>query len=419
VKDGTRTKGAPRSSWLALVLGIAVLAALAIGVSACGGSDSTTSSEATATEEAAGGEAAGGEEASSEEAGGEEAAGGGELAAFEAKLKEAEQTEPPKWEGPTEPVTPPKNFKVAGITCFSQLEGCLTPVEGAEEAAKELGWSFETYDGEADPTVQAKRIQQAIQKGANAIITSAVNGDSVKSALEEAKKAGIIVVSTSNGTAPGEQGFVLDTSPNIIAMGNAVADWIIVDSEGKGVVAPFVDKEFSTNIHFDEGIQEELKTCSGCTVKPTVNFVATDVGTKLGANTVAYLQDNPDVEYFYSTYDPAMAEQVASVMQAGLDVKSCSELGDAQNLSFIRNEQIQACDGAWDNRYEGYATIDQIIRLATKKPLAVSKGVPERFKYGENIPWVLLDKDNLPEGEETYLAPFDYVSEYQKLWGLK
>ncbi len=395
-----------KQRWSTLVLGLLLVAALAIGVSACGSSSSTTGGSETSSGET---EAEGG-------GGGE---GGSELASFESKLATAMKAEPDHWEGPTEPVTPPKNFKVAGITCFSQLEGCLTPIEGAADAAKDLGWEFETYDGEADPTVQAKRIQQATQKGVNAIILSAVDGNAVKSALEEAEKAGIIIISTSNGTAPGEQGLKVDTSPNVTGIGNAVADWMIVDSEGKGVVTPFVDKEFQTNLDFSEGIEEELAKCSGCTTKPTVDFVATDVGTKLGANTSAYLQQNPDVEYFYSTYDPAMAEQVAAVQQAGLEVKSCSQLGDAQNLSFIKNEQVQACDGAWDNEYEGYATIDQIARLATGKPLAESKNVPARYKYGENIPWVLLDKENLPEGEETYRAPFDYIGEYHKLWGLK
>lgn len=398
---------AGRRRWLSLVIGVTLIAALTVGITACGGGGSSTSSS-------------GAEEATTEEAGGgQESEGGSELASFEKKLEEAKETEPNHWEGPTVPVTPPKHFKVAGVSCSSQLEGCLTPLEGAEDAAKELGWQFEIYDGEGDPTVQAKRIQQAIQKGANALILAAVDGNSVKSELEEAEKAGIIVISTTNGTAPGEQGYKVDTSPNVTAIGNAVADWMVVDSKGKGVVTPFVDREFQTNLDFSEGIEEELKQCSGCTLEPAVNFVATDVGSKLGTNTTAYLQQHPNVGYFYSTYDPAMAEQVAAVQQAGIEVKSCSQLGDAQNLSFIKNEQVQACDGAWDNEYEGYATIDQIIRLATHKPLWVSKNVPARYKYGENIPWVLLEKNNLPESEETYRAPFDYISEYQKLWGLK
>lgn len=375
---------------------LAVFSALVIGVAACGSSDESTTG-----------------------GGGEGSSGSSDLAKFEEITETGESTQPHSWEGPTEPVKPPKKFKVAGITCFSQLEGCLTPIEGAEHAAKDLGWEFETYDGEADPTIQAKRIQQAIANKVDAIIVSAVNGDVVKSAIQEAEKEGIIVVSTSNATAPGEQGYVLDTSPDVGAMGEAVGAWMVVDGDGKSVVAPFVDKEFVTNIQFDKGIQKVLKECSGCEVKDTVEFVATDVGTKLGPNTVSYLQSNPDVGYFYSTYDPAMVDQVSAVQQAGLEVKSCSELGDAQNLGFIANEQVQACDGAWDNEYEGYATIDQIARLATGMKPAVSKGVPERYKYGENIPWVLLDKDNLPGGEETFTADFDYISEYQKLWGLK
>jgi ribose transport system substrate-binding protein len=374
---------------------VVMLAAVVVALGACGSSSKSSSS------------------GSSNGSGGES-----NISSFEQKLNAAKATEPSHWEGPTEKVTPPKTFKVAGITCSSQLEGCLTPIKGAQDAAKELGWSFETYDGEGNPTVFTKRIQQAVANHVNAIILSAVNGTVVKPALEEAKHNGIIVISTSNGTAPGEQGYAVDTSPNLIDIGKAVGDWFVVDSKGKAVVQPFLDKEFQSNNDFTEGILAELKECSGCTTKSTVPFVATDVGSKLGPATTANLRQNPDVNYFYSTYDPAMAEQVAAVSQAGLSVKSCSQLGDAQNLGFIRAGHVQACDGAWDNEYEGYATIDQIIRLATHKPLAVAKNQPDRFKYGENIPWVLLEKSNLPAGNKTFRAAFDYISEYRKLWGL-
>jgi ribose transport system substrate-binding protein len=399
VREATRQTGSRKAltRWVRLVAGLVAVGTMALLVSACGSSSSSSKSSSS-----------GGSSSSS-----------ANLTSFEQKLEKAKKVEPDHWEGPTEPVTPPKGFKVAGITCASQLEGCLTPIEGAQHAAKELGWSFQIYDGEGNPTVFAKRINQAVANHVNAIILSAVNGAVVKSELEEAKKAGIIIISTSNGTAPGEQGYAVDTSPNVTAIGQAVGDWFVTDSKGKAVVQPFVDKEFQTNIDFDEGIKEELKKCSGCQVKSTSAFVATDVGTKLGTNTVAVLRQNPEVQYFYSTYDPAMSEQVASVSQAGLNLKSCSQLGDAQNLSFIKQGHIQACDGAWDNEYEGYATIDQIARLATHKPLAVSTNVPPRFKYGENIPWVLLDKSNLPASSKTFRASFDYIGEYRKLWGLK
>lgn len=403
LRDAKRLTGSRKSlsGSARLLAGLLVFGVVAVCLAACGSSSSSSSSSSSAATSSSG------------------SSGSANIATFEQKLESAKKTEPSHWEGPTEPVTPPKKFSVAGITCSSKLEGCLTPIEGARDAAKELGWSFQIYDGEGSPSVYAKRIDQAIASHVNAIILAAVNGTVVKSELEEAKKDGIIIISTTNGTAPGEQGYEVDTSPNVTGIGNAVGDWFVVDSKGKGVVAPFVDKEFQTNIDFAEGIEEEVKKCSGCKLESTTAFVSTDVGTKLGANTVAYLRQNPTVEYFFSTYDPAMVEQVASVSQAGLNVKSCSQLGDAQNLSFIKQGHIQECDGAWDNEYEGYATIDQIIRLADHKPLAVSTNVPPRYKYGENIPWVLLEKSNLPASSKTFRASFDYIDEYKKLWGLK
>jgi len=373
------------------------LAVVAMALAACGSSDSSSDNNSSG-------------------------GGGGstDVSGFQAKLEKYQQTTPAEWSGPTEPVkNVPKDLKVAGVTCFSQLEGCLSPIVGAEHAAKDLGWSFDTYDGEGDPTVQAKRIQQAISNGADAIITSAINGDLISSELAQAKKKGILVISTSNGTGPGEQGFRLDTSPNLIEIGRGVGAWMAADSDGKAVVQPFLDNEFVSNIQFDKGIQAELAECGSCEVKKTVDFVGTDVASNLGPNTVQTLQENPDVNYFYSTYDPAMAAQVAAVAQAGLDVQSCSQLGNAQNLNFIKEGNIQACDGAWDNEYEGYATIDQIARIAGGQDPWVTEGVPARFKYGENIPYALIDKSNLPAGDEAFHADYDYVSEYHKLWGLE
>lgn len=341
------------------------------------------------------------------------------LASFQSKLTAAEAPVT-KWEGPTTPVTPPKKFKVAGVTCYSILHGCDSPIIGAQDAARALGWSFTTYDGKDDPSVQAKDIDEAVASGANAIITSAVDGSTVKSALALAKSKGVIVVSTSNGSAPGQQGFVLDTSPNLNQLGKDIADWVIVTSHGKGPFVPYLDAEFQSNIATEDGMQQEMKLCPSCSLQPTQKFVATDVGTSLPANTVAYFHQHPNVKFFYGSYDPAMVGQVTSLKQAGLtSIQGCSILGDAQNIAFVRSGDIQTCDGAWDNEYEGYATIDQIARLATHKPLAVSTNVPAAFKYGENIPYSVLVKANLPAPGKDWTASYDYISCYKKLWGLE
>ena len=89
-------------------------------------------------------------------------------------------------------------------------------------------------------------------------------------------------------------------------------------------------------------------------------------------------------------------------------MKVVSVLGDQQNLDFIRNGQVQAADAAYDNEYMGWAIVDQIIRTLNKQPLFAPRG--------ENLPFVVLDKTNLPEAGTDWQASFDYKSKFLSLW---
>ena len=153
---------------VALVMALLAVAAL-VGVAGCGSSSDSSSSDTS------------GSESSGSEAGGSDAT---------AQL-EAAQKGPTEWEGPTEPTKPPQTFNLALVTCDNASDGCSAPAKGSEEAAKLLGWNVKTYDGESDPTVQAKRVQQAIANGADGIITESVDGRGIGSALAAAKSAGI------------------------------------------------------------------------------------------------------------------------------------------------------------------------------------------------------------------------------------
>jgi ribose transport system substrate-binding protein len=345
------------------------------------------------------------------------AAPGLTIGQFKARLAAA-QAPWTTWKGPTSPVTPPKQFNLAIVTCLSLLHGCVSPGLGAQHAAKALGWKSTIFDGKGDPTVQAKAIEQAITDHANAIITVAVDGRLVKGALAQAKAAGIPVISTSNGSAPGEQGYTFDTSPNLHKIGAAMADWMVVDTAGKGPIAPYLDKEFQSNIAMTEGVMGELKLCSTCKIFPTQLYTAAQLANSFGPNVVSFLRKNPTVKYITTTYDPSAAVVVPAIAAAGLHTKVISQLGDSQNIEFIRQGKVQNGDGAWDNEYEGWATVDQIIRLVTHKPLWVSAG-PARYKYGENIPYVMLTKSNLPAKGKDWTASMDYISKFKALWGLK
>ena len=78
-----------------------------------------------------------------------------------------------------------------------------TSTSGAEEAADEVGASFEEVGpSEASPTSQVQYIQTAAQQGASALIVSANDPEAICDALDEARSADVKVVTFDSDTNP-------------------------------------------------------------------------------------------------------------------------------------------------------------------------------------------------------------------------
>ena len=337
----------------------------------------------------------------------------------EALLQAARTMTPAQYAGPTTPAKAPKDVKIAAITCLSVLHGCVSPTDGITHAAAKLGWTVKVYDGGGTPSKQNAAILDAISSGANVIATIAIDPNLVQLSLSEAKKAGIPVVAGSNGidtpdpvnlAPPNGLGFAFDVSPDYITLGEHMAQWIIADSKGKANVALFSDKEFPSIMAQEVGVLKGFAACSTCKVSKQIYFTATQIATQLGQMTVDYVRTHPDVDYIYGAFDPPVAAQVAALVQAGLGkkVKIVGALGNQQNLNFIREGRVQAADGAYDNEYMGWAIVDQTIRLLNKQQLA--------DPHGENLPFVVLDKTNLPAPGSDWQAQTGYQDKFLALW---
>ncbi len=338
---------------------------------------------------------------------------------FQSMLEKARTPTPQVYEGPTTPAHAPKGIKIAAITCYSILEGCVSPTKGIADAAKAIGWEAQTFDGGGTPSQQNSQILNAISWGANIIALIAVDPKAVQAGLQAAKRAGVLVVSGSSALSPpnpvvepppGDLWPAFDVMVDTPELGRRAADWIIADSGGKANVVIYNDKEFPSNIAEIEGLLPRLKECKGCTVQDVQYFTGTQVANTLGPETVSYLRNHPEVNYIYVTYDPAATAQVPAIENAGLagNVKLVSILGDNQNLHYIETGRVQAADGAFDNEYMGWSIVDQSIRLLNHQPLI--------SPIGENEPFVILDKTNLPKKLKTWEAPFEYKSNFLQLW---
>jgi ribose transport system substrate-binding protein len=341
------------------------------------------------------------------------------MAADDAVLQAARSMTPPDYAGPTVPAKAPKDIKIAVVTCLSVLHGCVSPADGIQHAGEKLGWTVKVYDGGGTPNKQNAAILDAISSGANVIATIAIDPNLIQLALSEAKKAGIPVVAGSNGIdtpnpvktpANGGLGFAFDVSPDYGTLGVHAAQWMIADSNGKSNIALFSDREFPSIMAQEVGVLQGLSDCRTCTVSKQIYFTATQIASQLGQMTVDYVRSHPDVDYIYGAFDPPVAAQVAALMQAGManKVKIVGALGNQQNLNFIRADRLQVADMAYDNEYMGWAMVDQAIRLLNKQPLIEP--------HGENLPFVILDKTNLPASGADWQAKTGYQDKFLALW---
>lgn len=388
-----------RHRWM---LWMASACLLALGLTACGSSSSnnTTSSAAGTTTTPT---------ASSSEA---------DLSKFQSMV-DATMKPQTQWQGPTDPVTPPKNINLALVTCAGVVAGCVQPAEEAAKAAKSLGWKTTIYDGKGDPTVQSRVVTQAVNGGATAILLAGVDPTAIQSAMAAAKAKNIPVGSMTQGIAP-TGGLSFDIGANYQKAGEVAGAWIVVDSKGKAVVLPTNDKEFKSTLALIDGAIATIKECGGCKLKSTEFFVAQNIGNGLGDRIAQKLRSNPDVNYVIGAFDPAVSDMVPAIQNAGLadKVKIISNVGLEQNLGFIRDGKVQAADIVFDNQYVGYAGIDQMSRVLTKKPLSKSSGETDpRYIYNENVPYGLVTKENVGDPKKPYRAGFDTVARFNQLWG--
>lgn len=396
------------SRWRPLWLGLLVLA-VAVGIAACGSSSDSSSSSSATTEES------GTSTTASEEGGGGE--GGSDQ--WAKLLEESTQVFPSEYDGPTEPAPAKPGTKIAAISCAQTLQGCVNIAEGIEEAAKVAGITAKTFDGKGETTTQNKQILAAISWGADAIILEAIDPRTVQTGLAAAEQAGIVIGAAVNGTnspnktqkpPPGTIWTEYDVGIDYKKAGELEANWIIADSEGTANTVVYGTEEFPALPPQTEGVMETLEACEGCTTDGPIDFLSSQIAENLGDEVVSYLRTHPDVEYVFCPYDPAAPAMVTAIETAGLGekVKLVSLLGNEQNLEFIRNEEVQAADGSYDEHYIGFAAVDQALRLLNGQKVFEPQG--------ENIPFQLVDKENLPEAGSSFRSPFEYVPKYEALW---
>src|SRR5215213_2770323 len=177
---------------------------------------------------------------------------------------------------------PAKGKTIAHIRC--PIEGCEAIFTGLQEASTALGWKVEPFNMDNTPEGVNQAFEAALERKPDGIVISGIPAQVYQQHLDEAKAAGIPVVSLSvKDDATGMKGngiiATINQASQTERFGELVGNWIVADDNGKGAdVAVFTVANFPTLQPFAETVKRIVgDLCSECKTE-IVNVQVADVG---------------------------------------------------------------------------------------------------------------------------------------------
>jgi len=284
-----------------------------------------------------------------------------------------------------------QDAKLVGIVSISATEANnVRYIQGAEAAAKELGWEVSVIDAAGSADQANAGIQNFVQRGAVAIIDMVFPFSSIGAGLDAAGSANIPVVTWGGGIGS----TVAATNGSGGPMAEPVVDLMIKNMEGKGSVLALTYRTGEVCRNREVVLDEMLAAHPEITV--TKNEVRIPGYFEDGAQYAnAWLASHPAGDENLAIWgcwdDPAIGAIGALRQQGRDDVKVYGINGNAQALENIKNGFMHGT--AWQDSYtEGY----QMVKLL---PEIIEAGAAWEPKANE-VTAVLVT----PETVEAFIA---------------
>ena len=326
------------------------------------------------------------------------------------------------WTGPT---TGPKaqGKKLVIYVSADQRNGGAQGVgDGAQEAAKALGWDFRILDGQGSVPARTSALTQAIALKPDGIILGTVDAAEQAPVIEEAAKAGIKIVGWHSGAAPGPikdvPGVITNITTDPLEVAKAAGLYAVVDSGGKANVVLFTDSIYAIATAKTNAEKAAVETCSGCKVLGIEDTPIGDLSNRMGQLTTSLLSKyGKDWTYSIAVNDLYYDFSAPSLTSAGIDAATGYprqiSAGDGSVPAFqrIRDKQYQIATVAEPLHLHGWQTIDELNRAFAGQPPS-GYVAPVHLFTAANI-----DKDG---GKDNIFDPGNgYQDQYKKIWGVK
>lgn len=319
-----------------------------------------------------------------------------------------------------------KGKKLALLSPSQANPSASIPINAAAEAGKALGWSVTILDMQYDPRRAPALIREAINSGANAIITGLDCGYAAD-AYAEAKAKGILIAplyafDCTDPTVAGVVGpsqfttFVnygttkIDDTKFIASFGAVAASILIAKTNGTAKVITFTEPTSTILKYTQAGFEEQLARCAGCKLLESVKLASADGPAVNQAKVRDALARHPDVTAIRSSHSSETQLAIAPALVAAgkqNDVMVIGGEGLERDLDLIRTKQGLSLTLSTDPEWLGWAVVDTVnSAFNSEDPRPTGLGA------------MLIDKEhNLPPSG-TVQHNINFRTIYRKAWGV-
>ena len=285
----------------------------------------------------------------------------------------------------TDPITPIEDATIYNIACDQSLVGCSVIAGYIRTGVEALGWTYELCDAGASPQEATSCFDNAINAGADAIITNAVGVNVAGNGYAAADEAGIPIVAIFSGNGEGAPGVVTEVGETACPeQGAIVADYIISSTEGDANTLFVTERSIGCNNQRTDGFLAAMEQCESCSAE-TLEFDRATMDANLSRQITAAIQANPDLDYIVGVFGAPTLIAATAVADSGRDISVAGLDGDPANIELIRQGDVMQAAIAFGRGEAAWAGVDAIARTLSDGEVQSGTAVPILLINDSNV----------------------------------
>jgi ribose transport system substrate-binding protein len=313
--------------------------------------------------------------------------------------------------GITTPLTskPPAGKTIVWLQCDAPQ--CMQVTQAFEPAVAAVGWHLKTVGYQsANPATLVAAMKQALQYHPVAVSLVAEPYAVWQSEVPAYKAAGVAIIPQEVGAAPVDSTVIANIQdPTALgAQAEAIANWVIADSGGKGHVLLYSVPDFTSILSYQQAFQAYMTShCSGCSVTLLAQSAAQSLGGAANPGIVSAIQRDPSITYAVSVDLQLTPGLEGSLTAAGIQgVKVAGSFMGQRDEAAIASGSVAAGTPQALN-ITAWRTVDAALRHLEGLPIAPGDG-----PFGTQ----LLVRSNVGTPSDSYSQPPNYQAQYEQLW---